>query len=94
MQWRLYPRLEEGWLLLADRNFYCWQDRCTAQDTGAGLLWRAPEDHEAPPAGAPGTAPTGRSSSTHASRTGCGTRSAGARPCFAASRSQSAVGAT
>jgi hypothetical protein len=38
---RLYPRLEADWLVLADRYFYCWQDWCTAADTGAALLWRA-----------------------------------------------------
>ncbi|MEU5853663.1 IS4 family transposase [Saccharopolyspora shandongensis] len=38
---RLYGRLEPGWLLIADRNFYTWQDWCTAADTGADLLWRA-----------------------------------------------------
>jgi hypothetical protein len=38
---RLYPRLEEDWLLLADRNFYGWTDWCAAADTGAALLWRA-----------------------------------------------------
>jgi hypothetical protein len=37
---RLYPGLEEDWLLLADRNFFSWQDWCTAADTGAALLWR------------------------------------------------------
>jgi transposase IS4-like protein/DDE family transposase len=37
---QLYPRLEPGWLLLADRNFCSWQDWCTAADTGAELLWR------------------------------------------------------
>ena len=37
---RLYPDLEEGWLLLADRDFYGWNDWCTAADTGAALLWR------------------------------------------------------
>lgn len=37
----LYPRLEEDWLLIADRNFYSWKDWCTAADTGAALLWRA-----------------------------------------------------
>jgi hypothetical protein len=37
---RLYPRLEEDWLLVADRNFYCWDAWCTAADTGAELLWR------------------------------------------------------
>jgi hypothetical protein len=36
----LYPRLEEDWLLIADRNFYNWEDWCTAADTGAALLWR------------------------------------------------------
>ncbi len=36
----LYPRLEEDWLLIADRNFYNWDDWCTAADTGAALLWR------------------------------------------------------
>jgi hypothetical protein len=36
----LYPRLEEDWLLIADRNFYNWQDWCIAADTGAALLWR------------------------------------------------------
>jgi hypothetical protein len=38
---RLYPRLEEDWLLIADRNFYIWKDWRTAADTGAALLWRA-----------------------------------------------------
>jgi len=36
----LYPRLEEDWLLIADRNFCNWADWCTAADTGAALLWR------------------------------------------------------
>jgi Insertion element 4 transposase N-terminal/Transposase DDE domain len=36
----LYARLEQDWLLLADRNFYNWQDWCTAAGTGAALLWR------------------------------------------------------
>jgi hypothetical protein len=36
----LYPRLEEDWLLIADRNFYTWPDWCAAADTGAALLWR------------------------------------------------------
>jgi hypothetical protein len=40
----LYPRLEEDWLLIADRNFYNWQDWCTAAGTGAALLWRARSD--------------------------------------------------
>ena len=37
---KLYPLLEKDWLLIADRNFYTWQDWCTAADTGAALLWR------------------------------------------------------
>jgi hypothetical protein len=37
---QLYPHLEPDWLLIADRNFYTWQDWCTAADTGAALLWR------------------------------------------------------
>jgi len=37
---RLYPRLEEDWLLIADRNFYGWKDWCAAAGTGAALLWR------------------------------------------------------
>ena len=40
----LYPRLEEDWLLIADRNFYNWQDWCTAAGTGAALLWRVRAD--------------------------------------------------
>src|SRR5216684_591621 len=40
----LYPQLEEDWLLIADRNFYNWQDWCTAADTGAALLWRVKAD--------------------------------------------------
>ena len=41
---RLYRRLEEDWLLIADRNFYNWADWCTAADTGAALLWRVKAD--------------------------------------------------
>jgi hypothetical protein len=37
---RLYPDLEQDWLLLADRNFYSFTDWCAAADTGAALLWR------------------------------------------------------
>jgi hypothetical protein len=40
----LYPRLEPGWLLIADRNFYNWQDWCAAAGTGAALLWRVKSD--------------------------------------------------
>jgi hypothetical protein len=41
---KLYRRLEEDWLLIADRNFYNWADWCTAADTGAALLWRVKAD--------------------------------------------------
>jgi Insertion element 4 transposase N-terminal len=37
---RLLPRLEEDWLVLADRNFYSWKDWRAAAGTGAALLWR------------------------------------------------------
>jgi hypothetical protein len=40
----LYPRLEEDWLLIADRNFYDWAGWCTAAGTGAALLWRVKAD--------------------------------------------------
>jgi hypothetical protein len=45
---RLYPRLEEGWLVLADRGFWCWADWCAAAGTGAALLWRAMGDARLP----------------------------------------------
>ena len=45
----LYPHLREDWLLIADRNFYNWQDWCTAADTGAALLWRVKSDLTLPP---------------------------------------------
>jgi hypothetical protein len=41
---RLYARLAEDWLLIADRNFYNWADWCTAADSGAALLWRVKSD--------------------------------------------------
>ena len=44
----LYPRLEEDWLLIADRNFYNWQDWCAAAGTGAALLWRVKSDLRLP----------------------------------------------
>ena len=40
--------LEEDWLLIADRNFYDWEDWCTAADTGAALLWRVKSDLRLP----------------------------------------------
>jgi Transposase DDE domain len=45
---RLYRRLEPGWLLVADRNFYNWADWCTAADSGAALLWRVKADLRLP----------------------------------------------
>jgi hypothetical protein len=47
----LYPHLREDWLLTADRNFYNWQDWCTAADTGAALLWRVKADLRLPVTG-------------------------------------------
>jgi hypothetical protein len=41
---KLYPRLEEDWLLIADRNFFSWADWCAAADSGAALLWRVKAD--------------------------------------------------
>jgi hypothetical protein len=40
----LYRRLEEDWLLIADRNFFNWADWCVAADSGAALLWRVKAD--------------------------------------------------
>jgi hypothetical protein len=37
---KLYRRLDEDWLLIADRNFFSWADWCAASDSGAQLLWR------------------------------------------------------
>jgi transposase IS4-like protein/DDE family transposase len=41
---RLYPRLAEDWLLIADRNFYSWTAWKTAAASGAQLLWRVKAD--------------------------------------------------
>jgi len=41
---RLCPRLDEDWLLVADRNFYNRAHWCAAADTGAALLWRVKAD--------------------------------------------------
>jgi len=41
---RLYGRLEQDWLLIADRNFYNWQDWRSAASSGAALLWRVKSD--------------------------------------------------
>jgi Insertion element 4 transposase N-terminal/Transposase DDE domain len=40
-------QLEEDWLLIADRNFYSWEDWCAAA-TGAALLWRVKSDLQLP----------------------------------------------
>jgi hypothetical protein len=45
---KLYKRLDEDWLLIADRNFFNWADWCTAADTGAQLLWRVKADLSLP----------------------------------------------
>jgi Insertion element 4 transposase N-terminal len=45
---RLYPRLEEDWLLIADRGFYNWPDWQAAAATGAALLWRVKADLRLP----------------------------------------------
>jgi hypothetical protein len=45
---RLYQRLGEDWLLIADRNFYNWADWCAAADSGAQLLWRVKADLRLP----------------------------------------------
>jgi hypothetical protein len=37
---RMFGRLEEDWLLIADRGFYSWPDWRAAAATGAALLWR------------------------------------------------------
>ncbi len=45
---RLYPQLEEDWLLIADRGFYNWPDWQAAAATGAALLWRVKADLRLP----------------------------------------------
>jgi hypothetical protein len=37
---KLYPDLDQDWLLIADRNFYSFADWRAAAGTGAALLWR------------------------------------------------------
>jgi hypothetical protein len=44
----LYPRLDEEWLLIADRNFFSWDSWRAAADTGAALLWRVKSDIRLP----------------------------------------------
>ena len=45
---KLYPRLDEDWLVIADRNFYNWKDWGAAAGTGAALLWRMKENARLP----------------------------------------------
>lgn len=45
---QLYPGLQDGWLLIADRNFFNWASWCTAPDTGAALLWRVKSSQRLP----------------------------------------------
>ncbi|WP_239376912.1 IS4 family transposase, partial [Frankia sp. Cj5] len=44
----LLTGLGSDWLLLADRGFYGFEDWCTAEDTGAALLWRVGADLRLP----------------------------------------------
>ncbi len=44
----LYKRLEDDWLLIADRNFYGWADWCAAAGSEAALLWRVKADLRLP----------------------------------------------
>jgi hypothetical protein len=41
---KLYGRLAGDWMLIADRNFYNWQDWRAAAASGAALLWRVKSD--------------------------------------------------
>ena len=41
---RMYTRLADDWLLVADRNFYNWEDWKAAASSGAALLWRVKSD--------------------------------------------------
>ena len=45
---RLWGRLEPDWLVLADRNFFNWQDWCAAAGSGAALVWRVKQDLRLP----------------------------------------------
>lgn len=44
----LYARLEEDWLLIADRNFYSYPGWRDAAGTGSQLLWRVKSDLRLP----------------------------------------------
>jgi hypothetical protein len=45
---RLYPRLQPGELLTADRGFYSYQAWGQAVASGTALVWRAPAQLELP----------------------------------------------
>jgi hypothetical protein len=45
---RMFGRLEQDWLLIADRGFYNWPDWQAAAATGAALLWRIKADLRLP----------------------------------------------
>jgi Transposase DDE domain len=78
----LYPRLEEDWLLIADRNFFDWDAWRAAAGSGAALLWRVKSDIRLPalellPDGSyrsvlirPGTTPKQRQALIEAARAG------------------------
>jgi hypothetical protein len=78
----LYPRLEEDWLLIADRNFFDWDAWRAAAASGAALLWRVKSDIRLPalellPDGSyrsvlirPGTSPKQRQALIEAARRG------------------------
>jgi len=44
----LWPVLEPDWLVIADANFYSYQDFTAAAETGAALLWRLPSTVNTP----------------------------------------------
>jgi Insertion element 4 transposase N-terminal/Transposase DDE domain len=45
---RMFGRLQEDWLLIADRGFYNWLDWRAAASSGAALLWRVKADLRLP----------------------------------------------
>jgi Insertion element 4 transposase N-terminal len=45
---RMFGRLEQDWMLIADRGFYNWADWQAAAATGAALLWRVKADLRLP----------------------------------------------
>jgi hypothetical protein len=45
---RMFGRLEDDWLLIADRGFYNWPDWQAAAASGAALLWRVKADLRLP----------------------------------------------